>query len=171
MSIFRYFDVNMSVSQPKVRKALFIFTVLDWKWRGRPCCKWVWLYFCPHKSVPVSSNRVLFTTLLVDKVFNCAILIIQHFCLFSPMFVQVSQASEPLVEPSRLADPHLLGLDPGLPGHSGVMLQCRQSGGQEVDGDGAGEYWDRLVSIKVSRMVHKCIYYMISVSVDMFKSI
>ena len=158
MSIFRYFDVNMSVSQPKVRKALFIFTVLDWKWRGRPCCKWVWLYFCPHKSVPVSSNRVLFTTLLVDKVFNCAILIIQHYCLFTPMFVQVSQASEPLVEPSRLADPHLLGLDPGLPGHSGVMLQCRQSGGQEVDGDGAGEYWDRLVSIKVSRMVHKCIF-------------
>ena len=56
------------------------------------------------------------------------------------MFVQVSQASEPLVEPSRLADPHLLGLDPGLPGHSGTVLQCRQSGGQEVDGDEAGEY-------------------------------
>ena len=37
-------------------------------------------------------------------------------------------------------DPQLLVLDPGLPGHSGTMLQCRQPGGQEVDGDEAGEY-------------------------------
>ena len=75
------------------------------------------------------------------------------------MFVQVSQASEPLVEPSRLADPHLLGLDPGLPGHSGVMLQCRQSGGQEVDGDEAEEHRNRLVAFQVNLYLHNIIMY------------
>ena len=40
----------------------------------------------------------------------------------------------------KFDDPHLLGLDPGLPGHSGALLQHRQSGGQEVEGDEAGEY-------------------------------
>ena len=53
---------------------------------------------------------------------------------------QVPPASVPLAEPCKADDPHLLGLDPGLPGHSGAVLQCRQSGGQEVDGDEAGEY-------------------------------
>ena len=53
---------------------------------------------------------------------------------------QVPPASVPLAEPGQVADPHLLGLDPGLPGHSGALLQCRQSGGQEVDGDEAGEH-------------------------------
>ena len=53
---------------------------------------------------------------------------------------QVPPASVPLAEPGQVDDPHLLGLDPGLPGHSGAVLQCRQSGGQEVDGDEAGEY-------------------------------
>ena len=54
--------------------------------------------------------------------------------------LQVPPASVPLAESGQAIDPHLLGLDPGLPGHSGAMLQCRQSGGQEVDGDEAGEY-------------------------------
>ena len=53
---------------------------------------------------------------------------------------QVPPASVPLVEPGKADDPHLLGLDPVLPSHSGTVLQCRQSGGQEVDGDEAGEY-------------------------------
>ena len=59
---------------------------------------------------------------------------------------QVPPASIPLAEPDHVADPHLLGLDPGLPGHSGAVLQCRQSGGQEVDGDEAGKYCNRLVA-------------------------
>ena len=54
--------------------------------------------------------------------------------------LQVPTASVPLAEPGQADDPHLLGLDPGLPGHSGAVLRCRQSGGQEVDGDEAGEY-------------------------------
>ena len=53
---------------------------------------------------------------------------------------QVPPASVPLAKPSKADDPHLLGLDPGLPGHSGALLRYRQSGGQEVDGDEAGEY-------------------------------
>ena len=53
---------------------------------------------------------------------------------------QVPPASVPMAEPYPVDDPHLLGLDPGLPGHSGAVLQCRQSGGQEVDGDEVGEY-------------------------------
>ena len=53
---------------------------------------------------------------------------------------QVPQASKPLVEPSWLVEPHLLGLDPGLPSNSGAVLQCRQSGGQEVDEDEAEDY-------------------------------
>ena len=51
---------------------------------------------------------------------------------------------------NQVDDPHLLGLDPGLPGHSGAVFQCRQSGGQEVDGDEAGEHWDRFVAFQVS---------------------
>ena len=53
---------------------------------------------------------------------------------------QVPPVTVPVVEPYNVDDPHLLGLYPGLPGHSGALLQCRQSGGQEVDGDEAGEY-------------------------------
>ena len=57
-----------------------------------------------------------------------------------PDYPQVPQTSVTLAEPAKADDPHLLGLDPGLPGHCGAVLQCRQSGGQEVDGDEAGEY-------------------------------
>ena len=62
---------------------------------------------------------------------------------------QEPSASVPLAEPGRVDDPHLLGLDPGLSGHSGAVLQCRQSGGQEVDGDEAGEHWNRSVAFQV----------------------
>ena len=54
--------------------------------------------------------------------------------------LQVPPASVSLAEPGKADDPHLLGLDPGLPSISGIVLQCRQSGGQEVDGDEAGEH-------------------------------
>ena len=63
------------------------------------------------------------------------------FCVFLiSCDIKVPPASVPLVKPDHVDDPHLLGLDPGLPGHSGAVLQCRQSGGQDVDGDEAGEY-------------------------------
>ena len=45
-----------------------------------------------------------------------------------------------MAELSKLDDPYLLGLDPGLPGNSGAVLRYLQSCGQEVDGDEAGEY-------------------------------
>ena len=51
--------------------------------------------------------------------------------------LKVPPASVSLAEPGKVDDPHLLGLDPGLPGLSGAVLPCRQSGGQEVDGDEA----------------------------------
>ena len=54
--------------------------------------------------------------------------------------LQVPPGGVPLAEPGQVDDPHLLGLDPGLPGHSGAVLQCRQSGGQEVDGDEDGQH-------------------------------
>ena len=53
---------------------------------------------------------------------------------------QVPPASVTVAELGVVDGPHLLGLDPGLPGHSGDLFQCQQSGGQEVDGDEAGEY-------------------------------
>ena len=53
---------------------------------------------------------------------------------------QVPPVSVPLAQPGKADDPYLLGLDPGLHGHCGAVLQCRQSGGQEVDGDEAGVY-------------------------------
>ena len=61
--------------------------------------------------------------------------------MFEVIYVrtQVPPASVPLAEPDHAADPHLLGLDPGLPGHSGIELQCFQSGGQDLDGDKAEE--------------------------------
>ena len=63
---------------------------------------------------------------------------------------QVPPASVPLAEPGQADDPHLLGLDPGLPGHSGAVLQCRQSGSQEVDGDEAEGGRNRFVAFQVN---------------------
>ena len=40
----------------------------------------------------------------------------------------------------KVDDPHLLGLDPGLPCISGAVLQCQQLGGQEKDEDEAEEH-------------------------------
>ena len=53
---------------------------------------------------------------------------------------QVPWASVPVAESYQVDDPHLLGLDPGLPDITCDVLQCRQPGGQEVDGDEAGEH-------------------------------
>ena len=64
--------------------------------------------------------------------------------------LQVPPASVPMAESYNVDDPHLLGLDPGLPGHSGAVLQCRQSGGQEVDGDEAEGGRNRFVAFQVN---------------------
>ena len=56
------------------------------------------------------------------------------------VITQVPPASVPLAEPDHAADPHLLGLDPGLPCIGGAVLPYRKSDGPEVDGHEAGEY-------------------------------
>ena len=58
-----------------------------------------------------------------------------------------------MAESYQVDDPHLLGLDPGLPDITCAVLQCRQPGGQEVDGDEAEEYRNRLVPFQVNFLV------------------
>ena len=70
---------------------------------------------------------------------------------------QVSHASVAVAKPCKVDGPHLLGLDPGLPGVSGAVLQCRKYNGQEVDGDEACEYRNRLVAFQVIHMFNMCI--------------
>ena len=69
---------------------------------------------------------------------------------------QVPPASQPLAEPPKADGPLLLGLDPGLPCVTGTLLQCRQSGSHEVDGDEAGKHWDRPVAFQV-KFIQWCI--------------
>ena len=100
----------------------------------------IWLYLRPHQGGHVSARCDVRTVLLVYKVLLQlkpeVEIFLGHLTILKSN-LQVPPASIPLVEPGKADDPHLLGLDPGLPGHSGALLQCRQSGGQEVDGDEA----------------------------------
>ena len=94
------------------------------------------LYLWEDTGGPVSTWCDLSTIVLVHKVPKYTV----RSSIFLSSNLQVPPASLTLAKPSKFVNPHLLGLDPGLPGHSGAVLQCRQSGGQEVDGDEAGEY-------------------------------
>ena len=72
--------------------------------------------------------------------------------------IKVPTGSVPLAEPGKTYDPHLLGLDPGLPRHSGAVLQCCKLCGPKVDGDEVGEYRDRLMALQVNFQQHHDVY-------------
>ena len=59
-----------------------------------------------------------------------------------------------MAEPGTAIDPHLLGLDPGLPGVSGAQLQWHQPLGQEIHGHQTEDSGNRLVSSQVYVSVH-----------------
>ena len=69
---------------------------------------------------------------------------------------QVPHASVPVAKPCKVDGPHLLGLDPGLLGVSGAVLQCSKYNGQEVDGHEACEHRNRLVAFQVIHMFNMC---------------
>ena len=72
-------------------------------------------------------------------------------CLFYNFSApKVPPASVPMAKPNNVDDPHFLGLDLGLHCINGAVSQCHKSGGQEVDGDETGEYWNRFVALKVT---------------------
>ena len=71
----------------------------------------------------------------------------QLFIRFS--FAKVPTEGVPLAEPGEADDSHLLGLDPGLPGVSGAVLQWHQPLGQEIHGHQTENSGNRLVSSQV----------------------
>ena len=95
----------------------------------------------------------------MDKVISLYLISIYpniHVSLISYLITwlcpQVPPASVPMAKYCKVDDPHLLGLDPGLLGHSGAVLPCHQSGGQEVDGDEAGGDRNWFVAFQVKMM-------------------
>ena len=69
-------------------------------------------------------------------------------------FAKVPTEGVPLAEPGTVIDPHLLGLDPGLPGVSGAVLQWHQPLGQEIHGHQTENSGNRLVSSQVYVLLH-----------------
>ena len=66
----------------------------------------------------------------------------------------VSTEGVPLAEPGTAINPHLPGLDPGLPGVSGAQLQWHQPLGQEIHGHQTEDSGNRLVSSQVYVLLH-----------------
>ena len=75
------------------------------------------------------------------------------------LFAKVPTEGVPLVEPGAVIDPHLLGLDPGLPGVSGAQLQWHQPLGQEIHGHQTEDSGNRLVSSQVDILLHSYAFY------------